>query len=236
MKIAPALTARRGTITRGVGAGLAFDATGGQPGYLLGTTEPAEQAKLAAVLRPGGVCYDIGANIGFFSTIAGRLVGSAGEVFAFEPFPASARQTALNAELNGFANVTVIQTAVSDRTGAATLQIGGGSATHRLGAADSGGIDVPVINIDEWRAETGATTPSVVIIDAEGAEVDILRGMASTIRESRPVILCEVHWLGQAFDEYVAEAILPLGYSVEALDDEKPSGLARWHAVLSPHG
>jgi hypothetical protein len=57
--------ADEGVIQHGVGAGLSFDARGGAPGFLYGTSEPHEQAALARVLRPGDVFYDIGANVGF---------------------------------------------------------------------------------------------------------------------------------------------------------------------------
>src|SRR4051794_32864724 len=85
-------TSRPGIIRHGIGAGLHFDATGGQPGYLFGTSEPQEQALLKQWLKPGAVFYDVGANIGFFSTLAGRLVGNTGAVYAFEPFPESAER------------------------------------------------------------------------------------------------------------------------------------------------
>ena len=40
---------------------------------------------LSRVLRPGDTFIDVGANIGFFSLMAARLVGQAGKVLAFEP-------------------------------------------------------------------------------------------------------------------------------------------------------
>jgi hypothetical protein len=106
------MTAREGVIRHGIGAGLRFDATDGQPGYLLGTSQPAEQAKLAEVLTPGGVFYDVGANIGFFSTLGARLVGPGGHVFAFESFPRCAERARHNTAMNGFDNVSVVEAAV----------------------------------------------------------------------------------------------------------------------------
>src|SRR5580700_6182378 len=43
--------------------------------YRLGTTEKACQAVLAERLRSGDVFYDLGANLGFFSLLAARIVG-----------------------------------------------------------------------------------------------------------------------------------------------------------------
>src|SRR5438046_3189821 len=91
--------ATQGVIRHGLGAGLRFDARLGSGGYLLGTAEPDEQAALGGFLKPGDVFYDLGANIGFFATLAARLVGSGGRVYAFEPNPACAGQVRRNADL-----------------------------------------------------------------------------------------------------------------------------------------
>jgi hypothetical protein len=70
------------------------------------------------------------------------------------------------------------------------------------------------------------------MIDVEGAEIDVLRGMADTIGEHKPIIVCEVHWIGSAFDRYVERELCPLGYRMAALESEPTGSTARWHAVL----
>ena len=52
-----------------------------------GDHELAAQQVLQRGLQPGSVFYDVGANVGFYSIIAARLVGTAGHVYAFEPVP-----------------------------------------------------------------------------------------------------------------------------------------------------
>jgi FkbM family methyltransferase len=222
-----------GTIRHGLGAGLRFDSTGGYPGYLLGTSEPDEQAFVARTLRDGDVFYDIGANIGFYSTIAARSVGPDGHVHAFEPHPDSSSRAARNAALNDFTNVTVVTAAVSDHDGRMTLSLAGGSASHRLGAGP--GIEVEVISIDRWVRETGSRPPTFVMIDVEGEELAVLDGMKATLVEHRPTVCCEVHWLGRAFIEYYDREIRPLGYRLSDLNGGPPlPGANRWHAVLRP--
>lgn len=49
--------------------------------------EPAEQAVLRRLVRPGAVVYDIGASLGFYSALFASLVGSNGRVVSFEPNP-----------------------------------------------------------------------------------------------------------------------------------------------------
>ena len=223
-----------GTIRHGVGAGLRFDATGGYPGYLLGTSEPEEQAFLAEHLRPGDVFYDLGANIGFYATIAARIVGPRGHVYAFEPHPESAAAVVRNAQLNDLQNVTLVAAAVSDRDGRLSLSLSESSATHRLGGGDAG-VEVDVVALDSWAARTGSRAPTFVMIDVEGAELDVLRGMRDLLGRARPVVCCEVHWLGRAFPDYVDRELGPLGYTLTDLSGRPaPAGAERWHAALIP--
>jgi FkbM family methyltransferase len=220
-------------IPHGVGAGLRFCGTGGYPGYVLGTSEPDEQALLETELEPGDVFYDIGANIGFFSTLAGRLVGPTGRVFAFEPYPLSADRAEANAALNSFEHVTIVQAAVGRGPGSATLAIRGDAATHHI-ATGGDGISVDVVGIDNWMRSCGVRPPTFVMIDAEGAELEVLEGMLEVLAGHHPVVACEVHWLGPAFTDFFSERIAPLGYSLSALGGEVTTELVRWHAVLRP--
>jgi FkbM family methyltransferase len=227
------MTGREGVIRHGIGAGLRFDATDGQPGYLLGTSEPDEQAALAGLLSPGDVFYDIGANIGFFSTLGARLVGPEGRVFAFEPFERCAERARRNAALNGFGQVSVVGAAVGASDGHVLLELGEGTTTNKV-SADSG-VRVAQVTIDGWMAATSAPPASVVMIDIEGAEIDALQGMLQLLREHRPVVLCEVHWLGSQFVDFVANTLTPLGYETTPLGGGPiPTTNDRWHALLSP--
>ena len=54
-------------------------------GYWIGNYEYPIQRAIARLLAPGDVLYDLGANAGFFSLLAGKLVGPTGQVYAFEP-------------------------------------------------------------------------------------------------------------------------------------------------------
>lgn len=229
--------ATRGVIRHGIGSGLRFDATGGVPGFLFGTSEPAEQEALARYLRPGSVFYDVGANIGFFAILAARLVGPTGRVVAFEPSPTNAEALRRNVGLNGFMHVDVIEAAAGAEPGEATLQLGVISGTNSIKFHRTAGtVTVPLVTLDEIRRQRGLPAPTLVMLDCEGAEIDVLRGMAATIREVRPVIMVEVHWLGRSFLDYCRDQIEPLDYTVRPLTGPSiPEGPVRWHAVLEPN-
>jgi FkbM family methyltransferase len=185
------------TIRKGVGAGLKFDAPNADPGFRLGTYELPVQKALAQYLQPGAVFYDIGANVGFFSIIAAKKIGNKGQVYAFEPVPENVTTIQRNVELNRFTNVTVVDKAVSSSSGQAELllahHIGGAVlATAAMPPDMKGTMFVETVTIDNSLDSIHLKPPTVVKIDVEGAEIDVLRGMMQTIQKFKPVIFYEV--------------------------------------------
>lgn len=223
------------TIQRGVGAGLRFDVTNGFPGYYLGTTEPEEQSLLQNLIVPGDTFYDIGAHTGFYSTIAGRLVGSTGHVYAFEPFSESASIARKNAQINNFDHIHVIERAVSGETGSAKLSIRSDSARNTTTQTENriSQVEVSTTTIDNFIAQESPPAPDIVMIDVEGAEMDVLSGMEDTIRNFKPTIMCEVHWIHQEFHYFCSQFLEPLDYIITKYDgDVIPSQAERYHALL----
>ena len=227
---------RRGIIRKGVGAGLKFDTTGGNLSYLCGGIEAEEENALQTFLKPGNVFYDIGANIGFYSTLAARIVGPEGAVYAFEPFPEAASAARRNALLNNFGHVRVIEAAASDHSGVASFAVGLNSVTNHLSTHQSAGeIEVPLITIDAHSRSEQNRPPTLVMVDVEGSEIAVLRGMLITIARHRPVIICEVHWILQEFYDFYTSELKPLGYDLSTLDGSPlPMTPLRYHALLSP--
>jgi FkbM family methyltransferase len=224
------------TIRHGVGQGLRIYASDrSNIGYALGTTEPEVQAFLATHLKRGDVCCDIGANVGFFTLIAARLVGETGRVYAFEPLPSNAGALRRNVELNGLQNVEVVEAAVSDRSGTAQLILGKSSLDAKLsddGTRVAGSISVRLVSLDEVEM---VREPALIKIDAEGEEFAVLDGMHQKLA-STPVILCELHQeCGR--EEHVAAVRDALGeaaprYALSLLED----GDDWWapHAIALP--
>ena len=76
--------------------------------------ERYELALLRKIIRPGDVCWDIGANIGFYTTFFARMVGVSGKVIAFEPVAGTRQMLEKSIHENDFMNVQVIPAALSD--------------------------------------------------------------------------------------------------------------------------
>jgi len=170
--------------------------------YLSGCPEPGVQGEIVNHLRAGACLYDVGAHIGFYSLLAARLVGGDGRVVAFEPDPANASVLQANVSRNGLSQVEVIQAALWSHCGVVTFQRS--AAEHpelssRRGtvvpshATDLGSrlIEVEAVKLDafsEYRC-----LPTMIKIDVEGGEIDVVNGAERLIALSRPVLLIEVH-------------------------------------------
>jgi FkbM family methyltransferase len=157
--------------------------------YWLGThEEPVQEAALKHV-RPGDTAYDVGAHAGFFTLLLSRLVGVDGRVLAFEPEPANAARLVANVEANGCRNVDVHAVAVSEVSATARFTTHASSLQGSLGER---GAAVATTTIDAV-VSAGASPPSLMKIDVEGAEGRVIAGARHAISATRPVLLLEVH-------------------------------------------
>jgi len=196
---AASLKQQDGSILRGVGKGLKFNAGSSHSGFILGNHEAEVQQLLATVLRPGMVYYDAGANVGFFAVIAARLVGPSGQVVCFEPLPANARQIEYNAHLNGFSNIVVRPEALGGNNRLEVFQTSAEPTWGSLATVGkppdqaSGQISVSVRTLDSLKAAEGLRAPDIIKMDIEGAEVEALEGAAETLKSSRPLLVIELH-------------------------------------------
>jgi FkbM family methyltransferase len=234
------LLSRNGVILSGAGRGLRFDPTGGNIRYVLGPIIPYEENALVRYLEPGGVFYDIGANIGFYAIVAAKVVGKSGKVVAFEPFAEAVEAIRRNARLNKMENIITEECAVAESSGWMNLEISSHSETNRLTAAGNGTSDgnvkkVRTVSLDDYVFVENGPPPTVVMVDVEGAEFEVLRGMRRVLKEHRPIVLCENHWLVDQMNEYCAKELPELGYSVERMDGGSlPTEPIWYHFILKP--
>jgi FkbM family methyltransferase len=197
-RLASAGLRQRDVVMRnGVAKGLKFNTGESCPELALGTYEVPIQNIFTQHLKPGDVFYDIGANVGFFSIIAAKLVGDGGKVYAFEPGEGNANSIRHNARLNNFNHIEVIEKAVSHTSGEGQLLLAKYSGGHALATADAppdlaGEVTVDLVSIDDLIAQNKIAPPNFVKIDVEGAELDVLKGMTETIKTARPAIIYEV--------------------------------------------
>ncbi len=222
-----------GTIQQGVGRGLRFNPGGANAGYLLGTSEPPLQEALRRILSPGMCVYDVGANVGFITVLAARLVGSAGRVVAFEPLAVNAEQIAHNVRLNDFAHVSVRREALGNQEGEVEFRVSAESTWGKLASTgpvsqETAIIRVPIRKCDTLVARGEMPRPDLLKIDVEGAEIDVLSGAVETLRNLRPLLFIELHGTNAA----IACLLSDLGYRAQVLGTRADILESPWYAQV----
>jgi FkbM family methyltransferase len=132
-------------------------------------------------LRPGDVYIDIGANVGYYSLLASRLVGSTGKVISVEAAPTTFAMLQENLRANGCANVTALNIAATAERCKVSIEIGD---RHNSGANEVR-IDPGAGSVDglPFRDIVGDDIGRVrfIKIDIEGSEAPILRSILDAL-------------------------------------------------------
>jgi len=169
-----------------------------------GTFEPHETKLIRFYLRPGMTFVDVGANVGYFTALATKLVGRSGRVIAFEPSPYAFERLQQMVELNRLENVRPIQAGLSNQADRLKLYLGRGSRNHTptmVPHENATAIEVPVETLDSIMENMGVDRIDFMKIDVEGHEPRVLEGARRLLREKRiRAILCEFNarWLNMA--------------------------------------
>lgn len=159
-------------------------------------------AYLPHKLTSGSRFIEIGANVGFFSLQAARLVGPQGRVYAFEPEPVICESLTRSASANSYGQLETFQLALSDREDEATFfRARDGTASSLVPEAAGNErryertLTTRVTTLDKLVDE-GRIDPknvSLIKVDVEGEEVRTVGGMLETlVAASYPAIWCEV--------------------------------------------
>jgi FkbM family methyltransferase len=173
---------------------------------------------LRGTIGPGSHVIDIGANYGVYALTAAKLVGPEGRVWAFEPFPATANWLRRSAEANGYANLNVIEAAVSSQSGRGPMATSDNSELNRLmdQAAGLVGALVPLTTLDVSSQEFDWSRVDFVKIDAEGHEISVIEGGRHFFETQAPLVMCEIK-AGDKVDLRPLQRMESLGYSAYRL-------------------
>jgi FkbM family methyltransferase len=197
---------------------------------LRGAGEPEVQDALQCHLRSGMTFYDLGANIGFFSLLAARLVGEQGRVIAFEADPEIAARLREHVDRNKARCVTVAEMAVWSQASKVLFERVDPAASpdrglgHVARAASANTIEIEAVTLDDF-ARASATPPDFIKCDVEGAEVEVLRGAQRLLAEKRPGILCEIH--SEENRSALLDEFIRFGYSCTNCGDRHLLALPR---------
>ncbi len=182
-----------------------------------GTFEKETCTLLQSTTKPNGVCYDIGANLGYHALVMASA-GENGHVYAFEPIPQVCGILQKNIDINHKKNITIVSKVVARTPGKIQLGLDTSidQAAVRFITKDEShrmlkNIECDAITLDGFVAD-GNKPPSLIKIDVEGAEVDVLQGGLGVLMQYQPLVFCETH--GQAEARGVYDILHRCGYEL----------------------
>ena len=179
---------------------------------------------------PKAIFMDIGANVGHHSIFLSKF---ASQVLAFEPYPKVNMQFKQQIAHNNISNIQIFETGLSDRRETLNYYAPTGN-NEGIGSFDESSIGKgntsygklelqegdQVIESDSWK------NIKLIKIDVEGFEKKVIKGLTRTIKEERPVIVCEITY-GQQLSFVSIEELksyLPKNYEILTFNTRKLDG------------
>jgi FkbM family methyltransferase len=202
------------------------------PFAVSGCGEWRNWAVALALCEPGDLIVEVGANVGTETVGFSDIVGGTGRVMAFEPSPSNL--DALEAVVAGLRqrNVELLPYALSDHAGTDTFAVPPASMSqgigHLLGPEERAtgsasyydeSVDMTVTEVECRTLDSFADDlrgMRLIVADAEGAEISIMRGGQAVLEASRPALVIEASQPHQRRAGYgieqLHEELLRLGY------------------------
>lgn len=167
--------------------------------HLRGCYEPETTQAVLGLIKPGHVCVDVGANIGWYTALMARLAGPTGIVVAFEPIiphelRAMQRELVLTHDKHPSAHVHAYAMALGNTVGIKHFRRYKEAWTLlKPEQAEAVGDDlvIQVTKLDVMRSQLPRAV-DVIKIDVDGHEVPVLEGGEDTLRRDKPVLVLEV--------------------------------------------
>lgn len=202
--------------------------------YFFGTLSHEEYPLtryLALNLHPDDVFYDVGANFGFYTFLAASIIKQNGEVHSFEPNPLCFSSLEKTKDHNDLTQVILNNVGLYSSNGSKTfygreVSFYNGSAGYSLKSDVS--PDKKYFSIFEIKTKTLDTyvnekkVPTVIKIDVEGGEADVIDGAREVLLKYKPTIIMEV-WndnQGSPHSRNAVQKMFELGYVAFAIDEQ----------------
>jgi FkbM family methyltransferase len=163
-----------------------------------GNYEAGLSAAFAELLKPGDTFVDVGANEGWFSLLAAKLVGPSGRVLACEPQERLWPVIAKNIALNRLSNITLLPFACSDCAGQQTMHL---YPSLNSGSSHMGGAarrwektqTVEALPLSDILDGLGGRSVDLLKIDVEGFEHKVLLGAGEYLGTKICALVVETH-------------------------------------------
>jgi FkbM family methyltransferase len=166
--------------------------------YFYGHYHERYEADLVArLLEDDDVFWDIGANVGYFTLVAATALAQRGQIIAFEPGNNAFSRLTENISLNPYGNIKTYPVAVSNRNGEAVLHVLGdiadsSASLFQVSGGQAGHEVCRTVALDHFLKSENLRPPTLIKLDAEGAELAVLQGAQGLISQSTPMFLMEM--------------------------------------------
>ena len=186
-----------------------------------GTYELELSAALAAAIRPGNICLDIGGYHGFFAGVC--ALAGAGTVHVFEPLPVNAERIRKLIDANPELPLKLHRIALGSTPGEAPFRVMEEDSMGKLSNSNFQGdrlsqatIEVQMETLDHLKELGVIPRADVIKIDVEGAEAMVLKGGTALLRSDRPRLFLEIH--SRELARECNDLLANLGYSISVLE------------------
>jgi FkbM family methyltransferase len=162
--------------------------------FFLGTYESYCTKVISKFVKPESVCLDVGANIGWYTTLFQSL---GAEVHSFEPAPNAYSRLKQNVKLNDNSqSVHLNRFGLGDAPSVSDLHLPANEPEGHATLANipsSTSIPIEIRTLDSYLIEKNIDHVDVVKVDIEGGELAFLKGASRLFKQDvPPVMLIEV--------------------------------------------
>jgi len=140
------------------------------------------------------VIVDVGAHIGLFALYVTQFCKH-GRIFCFEPDPENFKLLERNLNLNQIPNVLIFNMAVSRTSSKINLYKNDDESGHSIVLPSSNSIEVESITLDDFLHKFQITHCSLLKLDCEGAEYEIIESLSKVNFQIFQNIILEYHLL-----------------------------------------
>jgi len=190
--------------------------------------EPLTTDFIKKNLKEGQTFIDVGANVGYYTILASKIVGDTGHVYTFEPCEKAIGILKANIALNNCTNVTLIEKAAAVCKGTAELYMWGETNAHMqysLVHETKQHQQVNTISVDEV---VPLDKPYYMVkVDVDGGEALVLDGMRKLLATGVPIDM--------VIEDVTGETVKRLErmYGATLVGEEKPA-YNYWYQLRTP--
>ena len=162
--------------------------------FFLGEFEKVLTQMVARLLRNGDVCFDVGANFGWYTTLFHKHCGTEGAVHAFEPVPVTFKELGINYQLMGKPeNVFINNLALGDKNEEISINLfkdlpTGHASLSQQGRKDAVSFQCQMMTLDSYLEKQNIEQVNFIKVDIEGAELLFLKGAKKLFQQKIPPI------------------------------------------------